>query len=162
MSTEVLPAGNSRDTPISTMQSANQIAKNIKEIARRIREESAKMRDTVRIVHQSGAIDELTDAIREAVIAARDTSREINTGAKDLRERGVIKDTLTGLDTTVASAKDTAQVLRDMTEDAKQAAPNTAASISKGVDSIRQSATTAGQMVKEKLSWRTNEQAASI
>jgi hypothetical protein len=119
------------------------------------------MRETVRIVRQSGAIDELTDAVREAVIAARDTSREINGAAKDLRDRGIIRDALKGLDDTVATAKDTSQLLRHMTEDAKQAAPNTAASISKGVDSIKHSATTAGQILKEKLSWETNEQAAN-
>ncbi len=65
----------------------------IKNIASNIREASNKTRDTVRVLRQSGAINELTAAISEAMIAARDTTREINETAKDLRDRGVIRDT---------------------------------------------------------------------
>jgi hypothetical protein len=46
---------------------------------------------------------QLTAAIQEAMIAARDTTREINETAKELKERGVIKDTATGVEKTVAT-----------------------------------------------------------
>jgi hypothetical protein len=55
-----------------------------KNIAKTIREASARMRQTVLTLCQSGAIYEITEAIHEASFAARDTT-------KDLRESGVIK-----------------------------------------------------------------------
>ena len=65
----------------------------IKNIAINIREASNRARETMRVLRQSGAINELTSAIQEAMIAARDTTREINETAKELRDRGVIRDT---------------------------------------------------------------------
>jgi hypothetical protein len=88
------------------------------------------MRDVVRIIHRSGAIDEMTFAMRDVIIAARDASREINIVAKELREHEIIKYTFAGLDEIISSGKETAQVLRDITDDAKRAAPNTAVSAS--------------------------------
>ena len=66
----------------------------IKNIASNIREASNKARDTMRVLRQSGAINELTSAIQEAMIASRDTTREINETAEEaFRDRGVIRDT---------------------------------------------------------------------
>jgi hypothetical protein len=48
----------------------------IREVASNIREASSRMRDVVRAVHRSGAIDELATAVHEAMIAARDTTKE--------------------------------------------------------------------------------------
>jgi hypothetical protein len=62
-----------------------QAAENVKIIARRIREDSARIRDIVKTLHMSGAIEELATAVREAAIATRDTSREINETAKEMR-----------------------------------------------------------------------------
>ena len=62
----------------------------IKDVASNIREASSRMRDVVRALRESGAIDDHI-AIHEAMIAARDTTREINNTAKELKERGVIK-----------------------------------------------------------------------
>jgi phage terminase large subunit-like protein len=135
----IVPSANSSRTsstvtnifvPASTIESANQIAQDIKNIARRITEGSTTMRDVVRIIHRSGAIDEMTFAMRDVIIAARDTSREINIVAKELREHEIIKYTFAGLDEIISSGKETAQVLRDMTDGAKRAAPNTAVSAS--------------------------------
>ncbi|MGB8936493.1 MAG: hypothetical protein WCC17_15475 [Candidatus Nitrosopolaris sp.] len=50
----------------------------IKDIASNIREASSRMRDVVGALRESGAIDELTTAVHEAMIAARDTTREIS------------------------------------------------------------------------------------
>jgi uncharacterized protein Yka (UPF0111/DUF47 family) len=162
MNKEISLQGNPGDATVTpTFETADKISQNIKHIARRITEESVRIRETIRVVRESGAINELADAIREAVKAARDTSREVNTAAKDLRERGAIKDSLSALDDTIVSAKDTARVLSDMGEDAKQAAPMTAANISKGADLIKQSATITGQKVKNKLSDRYNKKMAN-
>ena len=79
-------------TTTTTIAQPQEVAVKIKEIARRIREQSALMRNTIRTIHKSGAIEELTVAVRDAVITARDVSQEIQGTAKELRDRGVIKD----------------------------------------------------------------------
>jgi len=103
---------NAGTTSIKEM-TPEQTAEAIKNIARRIREESTKMRETVKIIRQSGAIEELTEAVREAMVAARDSAKEINEVANDLKKRGVIKETLSAAEETGATARDTAQTMRD-------------------------------------------------
>lgn len=90
-----------------------QTAEAIKNIAKRIRAESAKMRETVKVIRQSGAIEELTDAVREAAMAARDSAREINEVATDLRQRGVIKETINAAEEASVTARETALTMRD-------------------------------------------------
>jgi signal transduction histidine kinase len=90
-----------------------QTAEAIKNIAKRIREESAKMRETVKVIRQSGAIEELTDAVREAAMAARDSAMEINEVATDLRQRGVIKETISAAEETSVTARETAMTVKD-------------------------------------------------
>jgi len=117
---------------------AEQTARAIKDIARRIREESAKMKETVRIIRQSGAIQELTEAVKEASLAARDTSREISDAARELKERGVIRDTAVAIDDTAKNAKDTARTVSGMSQQAKDAAPEVSAGLSKGLDTAKE------------------------
>jgi methyl-accepting chemotaxis protein len=97
----------------------------IKNIASNIREASNKTRDTVRVLRQSGAINELTAAIQEAMIAARDTTREINQTAKDLRDRGVIRDTASTIDETTTAAHEIAETVKGTAQQVKEAAPET-------------------------------------
>jgi methyl-accepting chemotaxis protein len=98
----------------------------IKNIAKNIREASSRIRDTVRTLHQSGAIDELTQAIQEAMIATRDTTQEISATARDLRERGVIRDTAGAIEETAIAAKETAETVKGSAQQVKKAAPKTA------------------------------------
>ena len=63
----------------------------IRDVASNIRKTSSSIRDLVRVVHRSGAIDELATAVHEAMIATRDTTREIGETAKELKERGMIR-----------------------------------------------------------------------
>jgi hypothetical protein len=90
-----------------------QTADAIKNIAKRIREESAKMRESVKVIRQSGAIEELTDAVREAAMAARDSAREINEVATELKQRGVINDTINAAEETGNTAREVAQTVKD-------------------------------------------------
>ena len=90
-----------------------QTAEAIRNIARRIREESARMKETVKIIRKSGAIEELSEAVREATLAARDSAKEINGVATDLKNRGVIRDTINAGEEITTSAKETAQTVRD-------------------------------------------------
>ena len=97
----------------------------IREVASNIREASAKMRDVVRAVHQSGAIDELATAVHEAVVAARDTTKEINQTAKELKERGVIKDTAANVEKTVVAARGIGESVKDTMQQIGESAPLT-------------------------------------
>jgi methyl-accepting chemotaxis protein len=97
----------------------------IKNIASNIREASNKARDTMRVLRQSGAINELTSAIQEAMFAARDTTREINETAKELRDRGVIRDTASTIDETTTAAYEIAENVKGTAQQVKEAAPET-------------------------------------
>ena len=55
----------------------------IKNVANNIPESSYKMREVVKAIHQSGAVDDFTEPVRKATITARDTAREISEIAKD-------------------------------------------------------------------------------
>jgi uncharacterized protein YjgD (DUF1641 family) len=90
-----------------------QTADAIKSVAKNIRESSYKMREAVKAIRESGAIDELTEAVREATIAARDTAREISDTAKDMRERGVIRETINAAEEVNVAARETARTVRE-------------------------------------------------
>ena len=111
MSTD-MTNNNARTTHLKEM-TPEQTAEAIKNIAKRIREESIKMRETVKIIRQSGAIEELTEAVREATMAARDSAKEINEVANELKQKGVIRETISAAEETGAAARDTAQTVRD-------------------------------------------------
>jgi methyl-accepting chemotaxis protein len=115
-----------RPYAISTIDPSTQkTIDTIKEVASNIREASARMRDVVRAVHQSGAIDELATAVHEAVIAARDTTNEINQTAKELKERGVIKDTAANVEKTVVAARGLGESVKDTVQQIGESAPLT-------------------------------------
>ena len=77
---------------------------------RDVAEASARIRDLVRAVRQSGAIDEVSTAVHEAVIAARDDTKEINEIAKAL------KDTAAQVEETAIAAREIGQAMRHLTQ----------------------------------------------
>src|ERR687889_682241 len=88
---------------------AQQTAETIRGIARRIREESIRMRELVIAIRQSGAVEELVDSFREASLATRDTAKEINEAARALRDRGAIRETAVAIDETAKAAQEMAK-----------------------------------------------------
>lgn len=97
----------------------------IRDVASNIREASSKMREVVRAVHQSGAIDELATSVHEAMIAARDTTKEICETAKDLRERGVIRETATNVEETAAAAREIGETAKHTAQHVGESTPLT-------------------------------------
>jgi hypothetical protein len=97
-------------TPMNT----GNIAESIKNIAKGIHDGSFKMRKTVRILHQSGAISELTQAVYEATVAARDTAREIRDTARDLKKDDIIGGTARAIQETSMAVRVTANTVKDM------------------------------------------------
>ena len=100
-----------------TQMNTGKIAESIKNIAKEIHDRSFKMRKTVRILHQSGAISELTQAVYEASVAARDTAREIRDTAKDLKRDDMISGTAKAIRETSRAVRVTANTVKDMATD---------------------------------------------
>ena len=86
---------------------------------RDVAEASARIRDLVRAVRQSGAIDEISTTVHEAVIAARDGTKEINEIAKAL------KDTATQVEETAIAAREIGQAMRHLTQHINRSAIKT-------------------------------------
>jgi methyl-accepting chemotaxis protein len=94
-------------------KSAERTAETIKNIARDIRDASIKMKETVKTLRESGAI------------AARDTAKEINDATRDLKERGIIRDTAAAVEETAVTARETAETIKDTARQTAEAAPQT-------------------------------------
>src|SRR5215831_14667797 len=103
-----------------TQMNTGKIAESIKNIAKEIHDGSFKMRKTVRILHQSGAISELTQAVYEASVAARDTAREIRDTAKDLKRDDTIGGTAKAIRETSRAVRVTANTVKDMATETTQ------------------------------------------
>jgi hypothetical protein len=58
-------------------------------------------------------------------MTARDTSREIHETARELKARGVNRDTATAVDETARSAMETAQTVSTLSEEARHVGTNT-------------------------------------
>jgi len=95
------------------------------------------MREVVRAVHQSGAIDELATSVHEAMIAARDTTIEICETAKDLRERGVIRETATNVEETAAAAREISDTAKHTAQQVGESAPLTGEALRKAATRVK-------------------------
>jgi len=91
-----------------------QITQSIRNIAKGIHEGSYKVTRTIRILHQRGAINELTHAVYDATLAARDTAREIRDTAEDLKGDGIIEGTASAIQETTVAAGATVHTVRDI------------------------------------------------
>src|ERR687898_605114 len=135
--------GNTSTTNTSTGMAptvdAQKTAETIKGIARRIREESIRMRELVIAIRQSGAVEELVDSFREASLATRDTAKEINEAARALRDRGAIRETAVAIDETAKAAQETAETVRFAAREVGEAAPISSEAVRKTSRRLRRS-----------------------
>jgi methyl-accepting chemotaxis protein len=106
-------------------KSAERTAESIKIIAKNIRDGSTNFKETVRTLRESGAIEEITQAVLEASIAARDIAKEINDAARDIKERGIIKDTAAAIEEITITTRETAETVKDTARHAAESAPQT-------------------------------------
>jgi hypothetical protein len=67
----------------------------------------------------------------------RDTTKEISKISRDLKERGMIRDTAKTIDETVAAASEATESFRQTVEEMKEAAPQTAEVIKKAKERAR-------------------------
>jgi methyl-accepting chemotaxis protein len=138
------PANSKNSTEDTSGVKAEKTAEAIKNIAKSIREASMKMRDTVRTLRESGAIDEITQAICEATIAARETANELNNVAKDLTDRGIIKDAAAALEQTTIAARETVGIVRDTARQTAEVAPQTREAIKDAANKVKSKPKQAG------------------
>jgi hypothetical protein len=97
---------------VSAQMNPEQITQSIRNIAKGIHEGSYKVTKTTRILHQSGAINELTHAVYDVTVAARDTAREIRDTAEDLKGDGIIVGTASAIQETTVAAGATVHTVR--------------------------------------------------
>jgi len=109
----------------------------ITDVANSIRQASFRMRDVVRALRETGAIDELITAVHEAMIAARDTTREISETAKELKDRGVIKDTATAVEETAAAAREIGERARHTAQQVGESTPLTGEAIRNAATGVK-------------------------
>jgi len=128
---------NTSDTITTIDPSTQKTIDAIMDVAKNIREASSRIRDVVRAVHQSGAVDELSTAVHEAVIAARDTTKEINETAKELKERGVIKDTATNVEETVVAAREIGESVKHTAQQIGESAPLTSETLREATTKVK-------------------------
>ena len=78
-----------------------------------------------------------------ATITARDTSREIHETARELKARGVNRDTTTAVDETARSAMETAQTVMDLVRRGKARSTKTRpqAAVAKASETAKECAT---------------------
>ncbi len=101
---------------------AEETAEAVKAIAKSIRESSIKMRETLRVLHKSGAIDELAEAVRIAALSTRDTAREIEEVSRDLKERGVFKETKSAVKDAAEAVRETEKTISESLHDSSKQA----------------------------------------
>jgi hypothetical protein len=102
------------------------------EKARNIREVSSTARETVKKIHESGAITELAEAVQEAAVATKDTAKEIGSTAKEIRNSHVAATTASAIEETVKAATETIQAGENTARQVSKAAPKTTGTIKKG------------------------------
>ena len=107
---------------VPAQMNPEQIAQSIKNISKGIHEGSYQLRKTVRILHQSGAFNELTQAVYYATVAACDTAREIR-DTRDLKEDGIIGGTASAIQETTEAARVTVHTVRDIATETAETFP---------------------------------------
>jgi hypothetical protein len=78
-------------TTTTTIMNHEQVAQDNKDIAGRITEESARMRNIVKIIRGIGGLEGLTDAVKEATTAGQETSTDKRDSKNHVKEDAVIE-----------------------------------------------------------------------
>ena len=113
---------------------AKQTVGAIQNVSNNIKAYALQMKETVKILRQTGAIPEIALAIKETTYAVRDTVKELNETAQDLKKNGLIKDTANAVETTVKNAEESIATVKEITNDAQKASPYTSKVVKDGID----------------------------
>ena len=116
--------------PKETVESLQNISKNI-------RGYSMKIKETMRVLRESGAIPEFAEAIREGSFAIRDTVNDINETTKELKRKGIFVDTASAIENTYKSAEESIETVKEITIDSGLASPHASHAIHNGFDVVK-------------------------
>ena len=100
-------------------------AEAVKDVAKKIRDVSRAVSNTVSTFTESGAITEMAEASRDAAVAARDTTRNVASAAEEIQKSGVINETAKAMDETVSEAAKAASVAKKAPGQFKRSTPKT-------------------------------------
>jgi len=132
------------NNPITTSQEVNvhqwtpkETVDTLQNISKNIRGYSIKMKETMRALRESGAIPEFAEAIREGSFAIRDTVSDINETTKDLKRKGIFVDTASAIENTYKSAEESIATVKEITIESGIASPNTSKAMHKGYDVVK-------------------------
>lgn len=117
--------------------SANQTIEVIQNISKNIRAYSIQMRQTVKIIRESGVIPEIALAIRDGSLAVRDTMKDINETTQHIRNNGLVSDTAQAVENTLKSAEQSAIIMKEITTDVGRVSPNTTKAIKDSINTVK-------------------------
>ena len=89
--------------------------------AKNISETSFTARDLIHTLLKTAAIEELVRTIFETTIAIRDTAKEFNDIARDLKEKGIIKNTANVVLDTKNITRNTTEIAKSNKEEQEEA-----------------------------------------
>ena len=92
--------------------SPDHTAQSIKDVAKDIRGTTSNTRELIHTLLNTGVIGEIARTILETTIAIRDTANEINYVVKDVKERGIVRDTASAIADTSNAALNTVDIAK--------------------------------------------------
>ena len=134
-------------SPKETVEALQNISKNI-------RVYSMKMRETMKVLRESGAIPEFAEAIREGSFAVRDTVRDINETTKEIQRKGIIVDTARSIENTYNSAEESLETVKQITIDSGIASPHASKAIHDSFDLVKKETNIVSGIVSNRIKHR--------
>ena len=92
--------------------SPDHTAQSIKDVAKDIRGTTSNTRELIHTLLRTGVIEELARTVLGTTIAIRDTANEINYVVKDVKERGIVRDTASAIADTSNAALNTVDIAK--------------------------------------------------
>ena len=132
------------NNPIATSQedaipqwNPKETVETLQNISKNIRGYSMKIKETMQVLRESGAIPEFAEAIRASSFAIRDTVNDINETTKDLQRKGIFVDTASAIENTYKSAEESIETVKEIAIDSGLASPHASHAIHSGFDVVK-------------------------
>ena len=116
---------------------AKDTVETIQNVSKNIKEYSSQMRETMKTLRQSGVIPEMAEAIRMGSFAVRDTVKDINETTKELKAKGVVVDTAGAVENTWKSVGESISTVKELSSDAGKASPTTSRAVQNGAETVK-------------------------
>ena len=116
---------------------AKDTVETIQNVSKNIKEYSSQMRETMKTIRESGVIPEMAEAIRIGSFAVRDTVKDINETTKELKAKGVVVDTAGAVENTWKSVGESISAVKEISIDAEKASPTTSKAVQNGAETVR-------------------------